>query len=786
MGNILISKGQIRTSDFIAFTMLKIGPVNISPGKIITPYKLLRTSGEEFSTELIYKYEENVFIPDDPASINLASMISAQVALNYGLFCRKIIFDGLFDETDRRFIREMMENTSREILVNKLLMPNPFIKPEYKGLQPEKRKRFTSAEIIFVNTAFPDHTQHWELWTMDKKHHCILSSGGKDSLLTYGILKELHQEVHPVFINESGRHWFTALNAYHYLNNSDTNIARVWSNCDRIYNWMLRHMPFVRQDFQDIRSDEYPIRLWTVAVFLFGALPLAKKKKLGRILIGNEYDCTNRLNYQGITHYNGLYDQSRYFDNALSRYFLKKGWSISQFSILRSLSELLIIKILASRYPDLQRHQISCHAAHKEHDRIIPCGKCEKCRRIVGMLIAIGANPVHCGYTSEQIKNILIQIPRRKVHQLGADASHLYYLLIKSEAIQADKEFRKLIRMHPPTEMLRFDHERSRLMDIPADLRRPVIRIFLEHAGGAVKMSSKKWIPFNVLDSNDILDSYPFEPLYGFTATDSGEENEQTKFLWATMSWPSLRERLKIVDTAILPCGSIEQHGPHLPVDTDIFDADLLARKVAEACSDPKPFVLPSVSYGVSYHHEDFPGTLSISNEGLSKFIYDLGMSLAKNGIKKLVILNGHGDNGPTLNFAAQMINRDANIFVCVESGESSDTDIHKVVDTANDIHAGEIETSTSLASRPHLVDMDRAEDASIDFASQYLNFTSSRGVPWYIRTKKISESGVLGNPTRATREKGLKIWDIMVAHLVRFIEELKKSSLDEIFQKKY
>ncbi|KPK87331.1 MAG: hypothetical protein AMS27_02805 [Bacteroides sp. SM23_62_1] len=265
-----------------------------------------------------------------------------------------------------------------------------------------------------------------------------------------------------------------------------------------------------------------------------------------------------------------------------------------------------------------------------------------------------------------------------------------------------------------------------------------------------------------------------------------GEDHEHTQFLWSAMSWPSLRDRLHTVDVAILPCGSIEQHGPHLPVDTDIFDADLLARKVAEACSDPKPFVLPPVCYGVSYHHEDFPGTLSVSNESLSRYIYDIGISLAKNGIKKLVILNGHGDNSPTLNFAAQMINRDANIFVCVESGESSDTDIYKVVDSSNDIHAGEIETSTSLASRPHLVDMDKAEDSNIDFNSPYMNLTSTRGVPWYTRTKKISSSGVMGNPTKASREKGQKIWDIMVAHLVRFIEELKKSSLDEIFQRKY
>jgi creatinine amidohydrolase len=63
------------------------------------------------------------------------------------------------------------------------------------------------------------------------------------------------------------------------------------------------------------------------------------------------------------------------------------------------------------------------------------------------------------------------------------------------------------------------------------------------------------------------------------------------EFMWETLTWPEIEERIKIVDTAILPCGAIEQHGPHLPLDVDFFDVVYLARKVAEACQEPKPFV---------------------------------------------------------------------------------------------------------------------------------------------------------------------------------------------------
>ena len=218
----------------------------------------------------------------------------------------------------------------------------------------------------------------------------------------------------------------------------------------------------------------------------------------------------------------------------------------------------------------------------------------------------------------------------------------------------------------------------------------------------------------------------------------------------------------------------------------DYFDANYLAKKVAENCNDPKPFVLPPIPYGVSYHHSDFKGTLSVTNNALSALVYDIGMSLAHNGIKKIVILNGHGDNVPTLTYAAQMINRDAHIFVCVESGETSDVDLYNLVDTPNDIHAGEIETSTCLAIRPDLVDMDKAIDDTLDLDNVYLDYTSERGVRWYVHTEKLTASGVMGNATRATAEKGMKMWEIMIKKMAEFVETIKNTPSDELYQNRY
>jgi hypothetical protein len=244
----------------------------------------------------------------------------------------------------------MAENTAREITVKKFLEPNPFLVGEAGALKAVPQKKYLQARFTFSPSgeAAPPA---WRLWETDRNRHCILSSGGKDSLLSHGLITELGRESHPIFINESGRHWFTALNAYRHFRENIPRTGRVWVNSDRLFNWMLRRMPFIRKDFQSVRHDEYPIRLWTVAVFLFGVLPLMRRRSIGRLVIGDEFDTSRRIAHQGIPHYDGLYDQSIWFDNAMSRYFQRKGWAVSQFSLLRPLSEILIETVLAKPTP---------------------------------------------------------------------------------------------------------------------------------------------------------------------------------------------------------------------------------------------------------------------------------------------------------------------------------------------------------------------------------------------------------------------------------------------------
>lgn len=479
----------------VVFSKLSVHNISIEPKRVKAVYTITKHDGSSVANELIYSYDKVYFDRNNAEDANLASMMMAQVALNYGLFFETIEFDGLFEEPDKSFIRDMMENTSREILVNKFFHKNEFLKPPFDTIKPEKLERYTASKIEFVNTGFTHLKLENNVVETDLNAYGILSSGGKDSLLSYGIIKEFG-EPHPIFINESGRHWFTAINSHKYYKEIEPNTAKPWCNSDRIFNWMVKQMPFIKENFQNIRADIYPIRLWTVAVFLFGTLPIVRKRKIGNVLIGNEYDTTVKGNHEGISHYNALYDQSKYFDNALTRYYRKKGWNIYQYSILRSLSELLILKVLVKRYPELQAQQVSCHAAHEENGRMLPCGNCEKCRRIIGMLKALDEDPKRCGYTQAQIEKGLKALSARSVKQIGSDASHLYHILLEKGLIEKNEHSLKMAKVHSEIVQLRFDNERSMMSDLPKHIRKSLFQILFQYSDGAVQLRDRKWYTF--------------------------------------------------------------------------------------------------------------------------------------------------------------------------------------------------------------------------------------------------------------------------------------------------
>jgi len=253
------------------------------------------------------------------------------------------------------------------------------------------------------------------------------------------------------------------------------------------------------------------------------------------------------------------------------------------------------------------------------------------------------------------------------------------------------------------------------------------------------------------------------------------------RFYLGELTWPDVKDFLANHDVIVIPVGSCEQHGPHLPLDTDAYDVFWLSKKAAEkACC---ALVAPPIYYGVSSHHMDFPGTTTLKRHTLEQLAYEVAVSLIKHGFRKIVFENGHGGNTPALEAAVQRIKADTGAFVVVDTVSLIPEFIEEFIETPYDAHAGEFETSTTLANREEFVVTERIRKPPIKLPeSKYTKIGLKEKGPrvyWGFRTKEISETGVIGDPTKATKEKGEKAWRIAIERLAELLTELDRMELE-------
>jgi len=246
-------------------------------------------------------------------------------------------------------------------------------------------------------------------------------------------------------------------------------------------------------------------------------------------------------------------------------------------------------------------------------------------------------------------------------------------------------------------------------------------------------------------------------------------------FYLGELTWLDVEEFLKEHKTVIVPVGSCEQHGPHLPLDTDAYDAFWLSLKAAKKAQCA--LVAPPIYYGVSLHHMDFPGTITLSPRTLEQLAYEVGICLTKHGFNKILFENGHGGNTPALEAAAQRIKAETNAFVAVDTVSLIPDFIEKFVETPYDVHAGEFETSTTLANRENLVVKERIVKPQLTFPkSKYTKIglkETGPKVSWAFRTKELTNTGVIGDPTKASKDKGEKAWKLAIERLVDLLKGL-------------
>lgn len=227
------------------------------------------------------------------------------------------------------------------------------------------------------------------------------------------------------------------------------------------------------------------------------------------------------------------------------------------------------------------------------------------------------------------------------------------------------------------------------------------------------------------------------------------------------ISDPEFRDALRKTRTVIIPVGSLEQHGPHLPVSTDSIISEYLAKQVADRIG---AFVLPVISYGVSFEHGPM-FNVSVRHEVLSRMISDACISLAQNGLRKIILLNGHHGNLGALQYTSQEIHAAVSRNVHVYTFH-----YWHMLDAEFD-HAGLVETSLLLAISPELVRMDRAAPNSRRLAKSKLAYSSMTNEPGAF--PRLTGNGVWGDPRKSGEKKGREFLDQIISRLTETISQL-------------
>lgn len=222
------------------------------------------------------------------------------------------------------------------------------------------------------------------------------------------------------------------------------------------------------------------------------------------------------------------------------------------------------------------------------------------------------------------------------------------------------------------------------------------------------------------------------------------------------LTQPEIAAQLKANPLVILPAGSVEQHGPHLPTGTDTFAAGVISAAVAERMD---ALVLPATPFGVTPMHMPFEGTITFSADTYMRVVTETCVSTAKHGARRLLILNWHEGNIPSLAIAAEALHREHGMSVLTVQACYVAEELYGKT-CSGLTHGGEIEALAVLAFRPELVHLDR-----IDYSSDHghghkmdkLRRTRSYQ-PVLTDIRSIAPTGWFGSPQHATAEKGARM----------------------------
>jgi creatinine amidohydrolase len=250
-------------------------------------------------------------------------------------------------------------------------------------------------------------------------------------------------------------------------------------------------------------------------------------------------------------------------------------------------------------------------------------------------------------------------------------------------------------------------------------------------------------------------------------------ESRKQSYLLTEMTWPEVDEALKTVKLAIVPVGAHEQHGPHMNESCDAVLATEMAKRLAEVLY-PQVVVTPTVSMGVSPHHMNFPGTISLRPETLLAVLRDMVVSLKHHGIDKVLFLNSHGGNQGTLGLACATFAQELGVDCFYAKTTASAKKAMKAhISSALFGHSCEREVSEAYYLAPHLVRPERLVKGDIVHGGRWEGMRPGNPIQGFYRYEEMTRNGCIGDATQASYAIGKAIVEEALEELSAALRQL-------------
>jgi len=250
---------------------------------------------------------------------------------------------------------------------------------------------------------------------------------------------------------------------------------------------------------------------------------------------------------------------------------------------------------------------------------------------------------------------------------------------------------------------------------------------------------------------------------------------------WTTINLAEVDVRAAARWIVVLPLAATEQHGPHLPLATDVMIAEAYLARVRELLPDHIPATFLAVQpVGISTEHIDFPGTLTLSTEAALKQWMALGESVARGGLKKLVIVTSHGGNSAAMTLDGQDLRARFGLLVVTTSWSRFGTPegLFDADELRHGVHGGAVETSIMLARFGEHVHQDKIADfrpTSVAMEKKYRRLSTQRPAPFAWQAQDLHPSGASGDATQASADKGERLLDHGARAFIELLEDVDK-----------